>query len=624
MIPRIALAGLLLLAAGSGCATGDREARRAEGPPDLLLVTVDTFRADRAGCYGHPGGLTPWMDRVLRNGMLARDAYVPAPLTAVSHASILTGLEPPSHGVRENGSFTLPETVPTLATILRERGFRTAAFIAAFPLESRFGFAQGFDHFDETLGPAGTSVSYYAERPAAEVVDSTLSWIDGIPSGDRWFVWAHFFDPHHPRDVIRSLRKLPGNDYDREIRGMDVEIGRLVKELTLWGGGRAPILAVVSDHGEAFGQHGESSHGVLIHEEVMRSVFGIDAPSGTEEGARLPRGIETRIVRHSDLAPTLLELLGLETETAFEGVSRVGESEDPGAYGESYYSTLHYAWSPLLSWRTGRWAYIEGPNPELYDRIEDPGESRNVLPEHPEVVEDLSGRIAELARDPAPADDTLDPETRAKLQALGYVTGGTDRPVNGGKDPKQLVGSIDRLLRGMHLKGTGNPQAALVELQTAYQMDQENASTLFHLADCHRILGNRPTAISYYRKAIELDPRAAEAFGHLAMLELERGRPEEAVALLEEGLRHNPDAFPLLMTRGDVARQLGNPGEADALYRRALEREPRRVEPCAALALLAESLGNAREAREWWSEALSRDPAHPMIPPRIRSGGSER
>jgi arylsulfatase A-like enzyme/Flp pilus assembly protein TadD len=597
----------------AGC--GREEVVVRTGPPDVLFISVDTFRADRAGCHGHPGGLTPELDRLFRRGLHAAHAYAPAPITAPSHASLLTSLEPPSHGVRDNATYPLEDDVPTLSTLLQDRGFRTGAFIAAFPLAGRFGFARGFEHFDEEIEAVTESPTYYAERPAETVVDAAVAWVRDLPANDRWFAWTHFFDPHHPHVVPRSLQRLPANsDYDREVRGLDLQIGRLLRELEATAG-RLPIVAVASDHGEALGGHGESSHGLLLYEETTRALFAIVAPG-------LQPALHREIVRHVDLLPTLFDILELEIPDHAEGRWLLeAEPADVGAYSEAYSPAYNYGWSPLLSWRDDRWTYIEGPDPELYDRWNDPREKRNVRDEHPDIVNGFAREIAKIAVDAGnPADEALDDEARSKLLALGYLGGGTGSlSFRSDKDPKKLVVSATALFRGITLfLNESKPQEALPYLQRAYRADPDNMMAVYYLAFCLNRLGDATTAMSYYRRTIELNPRAAEAWAHLAVLEFERGRPAVAFDLLAEGLDVNPRSFPLLMTSGDLHGESDNPAKADSLFRSAAAIEPERPEPWVRLAELAESAGDAPAARAHWARAIDADPDHPLIPDRVR------
>lgn len=595
------------------------------GPPDVLLVTLDTFRADHTGCLGNPNGLTPAIDRALRPGRIARDAYAPAPLTSVSHASMLTGLEPPTHGVRENGLFELDPGIPTLGTYLGEHGFRTAAFVSAFPLEQRFGFDSGFDRYDDALGGDAGSV-YYAERSALETTDAAIAWLDSLPPEQRWFAWVHYFDPHHPRVFPPELRAFPGDDYDREVRETDRQFGRLLRHTQVWGGGRLPVLAVISDHGEGQGDHRELSHGILLYDELLRGVFGLAAPAGSEERARLGTGTLPGVVRYTDLVPTLFEVLDLPFHEGIDGRSLLSEAvADPtdGAYGETYYPALHYHWSPLLSWRTPEWTYIHGPNPELFDRVADPGETRNVIADHADVAAALDARIQAIARDPDAASSVQpDQEAQEKLSALGYLSTTADFHYDATKDPNQLIGSANALFRGITLLSQRQPQAALGYFQRAYRADPENVSALFYLANTFRELGDSGTAMGYYRRAVDLEPRAAEAHAHLAILEFDAGRRDEAFALLDRGRAASPGDFSLLMTSGDLYRDAGNAERAREWFERAAESAADRPEPWVRLAQLAAAQGDRAEGERLWQRAAELAPEHPMVKPGLDGGNT--
>jgi arylsulfatase A-like enzyme/Tfp pilus assembly protein PilF len=606
------LASSLLLAGvlASGCARESVPPPAAPaGPPDVLLVTIDTFRADRAGCLGNPDGLTPTIDRIARDGRIARDAFSPAPLTAVSHATLLTGLEPPTHGVRENTLFRLDADIPTVASLLRENGFATGGFVSAVPLAARFGFDSGFDVYDDDFGADPGWLSY-ARRPGSATVDAALKWIATVPPDRRWFLWVHFFDPHYPLAPPPELKKLPvADDYDRAILETDRQLRRLLQALEVHGGGRDPVIAVVSDHGEGRGGHGELSHGLLLYEETMNGLFAMSAPRGTEERARLGAGAFRGVVTYCDLVPTLFDVLDLPLSDPTDGRSLLA-SADPegGAYGETYYPAIHYGWSPLLSWRDVRWTYVSGPDPELYDRATDPGEKRNVIAAHPDVAKDLERRIEAKAHDPVP-QDARGPaaETRAQMESLGYVSTAGDFSYDSDKDPKKLVGAANALFRGMSLLAQGNAAAAHASFQQAYRIDPDNVTTVAYLGDTFCALGNIATAKDYYRRAVELSPRASSAFAHLAVLEFDGGHRDEAFSLLERGLAAVPDAFSLLVTAGDLYRDSNRPAEAKAMYERATESEPKRPEAWAGLARMAVMRGDRAEGERLWQKAVDLD-----------------
>ena len=571
---------------------------------------------------GAPSGNTPALDHLLRAARLASHAQAPAPLTAPSHASILTGLEPPSHGVRDNGTFPLPPDATTLPSILAAAGFRTVGVIGAFPLEARFGFDRGFEVFDDEVGAGSSEGSYLAERSAREVADRALELAGAVAVEERLFLWTHFFDPHHPRDVPRALRRLPvDDDYDREVRRMDVEIDRLHREFLLLRG-REPVVAVLSDHGEALGQHGESSHGHLVYGPTMYAVFGVAAPAGTQERARLAPRIDSRVVRHSDLVPTLLDVLGLEYDIAdFEGSSLLDEPDAArGAYGEAYFSLLHYGWSPLLSWRTEKWSYVEGTYAELFDLTSDPGETVNRIHEYPDVARELAKRLHQIAEEPSlEAVRSVDAETRAKLEALGYVGAGSEVRADRTKDPRALIDTANNLITGIDLLGKSNPHGALPFLERALAADPENVTAVFHIADAYRQVGRPRAAMEHYRRAIASAPSSPVPYGHLAILEYQNGNEQEAFAILDAGFTAAPDALPLLMTAADLHAQHGDLERARELYERAFEIEGRGVDAIVGLARIAERRGERGEAERLWTLAGSLDGADSRIPHAFRT-----
>ncbi len=610
-------------AAFGACSPGERRdgGSGAAGHPDVLLITLDTFRADRAGCMGHPGGLTPTLDRIARTGLLARAAYASAPLTAVSHASILTGLDPPDHGVRENWFFRLPDTAPTLADRLQAAGYRTGGFIAGFPLTRRFGFSQGFETFDDRLGSPMTTTTGAMERPGELVVDSALAWARGLPAESRWFLWAHFFDPHYPWDSRPPLQRHPAeDDYDREILWTDLQVHRLLRGLEGIEGA-LPLIALATDHGEGLGGHGELTHGVLLYREMTRAVFCMAAPANSDEARRLGTGIRGRITRLTDIAPTLLDLVGLEPAGACDGRSILKEAQEPlVAYAETYYPQFHFDWSPLHSLRTDRWSYIESPEPELFDLQRDPGETRNVLAENPQVAERLSRQLAALTIPPEEVgDDDVSEEIRDQLMSLGYVAGSASPTPAGGrdKDPKKLVWTANAIFRGITLMAEGDLAGALRHLQHAHREDPENKTVLYQLGNCYRDLGRFAMAKSYYRRTIEVNPRAAEAYIELALLEMGRGRKQEAFGVLSKGLEHCPRNVGLLVTAGDLKRETGLLDEARDLYETGRSVDPHDVEPWIGLAELAEQDGRQKAAEQAWGEAARIAPHDPRLPDRF-------
>ncbi|HZN53925.1 MAG TPA: sulfatase, partial [Candidatus Polarisedimenticolaceae bacterium] len=405
----IALAGAFV-AAGCG---GSRA-------PDLVLITLDTVRADRLGCYGHKGGLTPNVDRLAARSVLFEDASAAVPITLPSHATLFTGRYPTSTGVRNNGTFVLPEGETTLAERLRERGWKTGAVVAAYPLQSRYGLAQGFDIYDEelprTFSRGQPLPVHFNERDARAVTDRALEVWKRLAGGRR-FLWVHYFDAHAPYAAPDPFgaahREAP---YEGEIAFVDAELGRLLAAIAhdapdAW-------IVVTADHGEGLGEHGEKTHGVFLYESTLRVPLVIRAPGRWPEGRRV-----TAPVTLADVVPTLLSLAGMPAATGLDGenLAPLLEGATPGrdVYAESYLPLLEFRFSPLTMIRDGALKYIDAPVPELYDVRADPAESRNLADARADTKA-LAARLAALAARADPdaserASGGLDAEAEARL-----------------------------------------------------------------------------------------------------------------------------------------------------------------------------------------------------------------
>ena len=422
----------------------------------VVLITLDTTRADRLGAYGSTEGLTPNLDGLAARGAVFEQAIAQASVTPVSHASILTGLDPYSHGLRVLHGTSHNRLAPahtTLAEVLRDNGYATAAFISAFPAGSHFGLDQGFDLFDEDFGesnaisPAGVVNTGGNQRRANATTDRALAWAN--TASEPFFLWVHYFDPHDPQvlppDEFLAGRRQPEGDeasqlrtmYDHEVAFLDQEIGRLLDSLGP-GVGAEPLVAVVADHGEGLGDHSWWTHGVLYQEQIRVPL--ILAGPGVPSGKRIP----TR-VRTTDLAPTLLDLLSVSPPDGarFDGLSLrplldgSAPSEHRSAYADSL-STITYRFTPTLTDRKddilfatfeGRWKYIHHyrhpEQSELYDLEEDPLEADNLLEARPGIAERLRRSLVSKPVLPASTEprqpSAADEEAERRLRALGYV-----------------------------------------------------------------------------------------------------------------------------------------------------------------------------------------------------------
>jgi arylsulfatase A-like enzyme len=442
----------------------------------VVLVTLDTLRADHVGSYGASQAHTPNLDTIARDGVRFDAAIAPTPLTLPSHASLMTGLDPPEHGVRHNTIGGLGSGIPTLAEHFRASGHATAAFVGALVLDRRFGLDRGFDVYDDAMAGRVSSTVGFAERPADRVVDAALAWLDGAP--ERFFLWVHFYDPH------ASYRPPPGfaaafasRPYAGEIAFADAQLGRLLAELRgRWPEGGTLLLAT-SDHGESLGEHGEPTHSHSIYEATQRIPLLMSGPG-------LPRGRALAApARLVDVAPTLLALAGAEPlpDIAGRDLRPLIDGSERGqriAYVETLATRLDYGWSPLLGLRTARFKYIRAPRPELYDLRADPRELRDIAAAEPETAKRLDGLLSDRLAAAAPRGEAslavgLGEADRARLRSLGYVVPARDAAVApadaevGGPDPKDEMGLLRVLVEAQRDVEAGRLAAALARLAEA-------------------------------------------------------------------------------------------------------------------------------------------------------------
>lgn len=417
------IAGAIALLAG--CRQG------APPVPSVLLITVDTLRADRLGCYGYTRAQTPAIDGLAAAGVRFEEVSAAAPLTLPSHATLLTGLYPPAHGVRDNGAYRLPGKVPTLAAILRARGYRTAAFVAAYVLAARFGLERGFEVYDDNFGPPrGPRGLSFIERRAAEVVSPAIGWLRQLAPRERFFLWVHLYDPHAPREPPPAFAGRFADPYDGEVAYADAEIGRLLAAVEQLDRETDTLVVLTADHGEGLGQHQLIGHVDQLYDTLLRVPLIVVDPF---RGRRAPERV-TSLVRLVDLAPTLLELCGLEPIAGIEGRSLTPLLRGGGAPAGAPDYTLAATFAPeavedLYAIRDARWKLIFAPARdacELYDLAADSTERTDLFRRHrsqPRVryleqrLREYVLEVSRVERDGAGVSD----ETRRMLHSLGYA-----------------------------------------------------------------------------------------------------------------------------------------------------------------------------------------------------------
>ena len=543
--------------------------------PNVLLITVDTLRRDALGWVAGRNE-TPNLDALALSGFRFPAAVSPVPMTLPAHTSIMTGVLPRQHGIRDNGQ-VLGASSTTLAERLRAAGYATAAFVSGYPLDASFGLDRGFTHYDDTM-PEG--IEGWVERRAPATTKAALAWIENAPR--PWFVWVHYFDPHEPYDPPRNFWK-PGarGAYDGEVSYTDHAIGLLLQganppfaQGAAAPAGGGPMLTVfTADHGEGLGDHGENTHGYFVYDSTILVPLVFQWPG------RLASGSSAAAARLVDIAPTVLDLLGLPALATASGRSLVarfaGQSQPPAAaYVETQLPWRFFGWSPLAALRLDGWKLVAAPRPELYDLTRDAGETRNLIAGvdgergRARALRDEMRRIEALPAETAGVLD--DPEALARLQALGYVGAGAgeETPPAGLLDPKDRLAARDELLAaeaaarggrveealarfarvlaqepanrfatlrsGVVLLKAGRLAAAAERLERAVAADPARAEARFALADALTRLGEHARALPHWLELVRLQPRRAEHWTNLSYSLRENGQTERAAAALRE------------------------------------------------------------------------------------------
>jgi arylsulfatase A-like enzyme/Flp pilus assembly protein TadD len=609
---------------------------------NVLLVTVDTLRADALSSYGGPAR-TPNLDALAAAGIRFTFAHAHAVVTLPSHTSIMTGQHPFEHGVRDNSGFRLAESAETLAEAARARGFATGAFVGAFPLDRQFGLSQGFDVYDDLGGREAAGAEFaFAERPAGEVVNAARTWIERQQK--PWLAWVHVFDPHAKYTPPSPFdREYAGNLYAGEVASVDHALGPLFD--TARRGSRPTTIVVTADHGEGLGDHGEATHGVFAYESTLRvplilAQVGTDAAHSAGATSDVP-------VRHIDIFPTIADLLGLAIPPNLPGRSLLtaanGEREPRPLYFEAMTGMLTRGWAPLAGVLVGREKYIDLPVDELYDIAADPGEARNLAAESGGRVRALAGRLGAF-KAALPADQgTESAEVRARLQSLGYLSGSAPRKARytEADDPKGLI-DVDRLMMegiDLHLAGrsaeaadayrrvivrrpdmglayarlafihweSGEAREAIATLRAALEKNGPDVDVEIRLGTYLAETGATDEAIPMLERATAARPQDRDGLNGLGIAYAQAGRDADALRTFEQILAIEPrDAFAL-ENIGTVYLQRGNLKAAADAFARAAGVDPTSSRARAGLGVVAEKSGRPAEAIEHWRRAVELD-----------------
>ncbi len=545
---------------------------------NVLLVTLDTTRPDHLGCYGDAEARTPTLDGLASRGVLVEGAVTPVPVTLPAHASLLTGLYPPRHGVRDNGRYALPrDGAATLAEQLSDAGYATAAVIGCFVLDARYGLDRGFDHYDFQATAAGYQPHKpdFNERDAREVTDAALAWLDRRAAdrdGRPFFLWVHYFDPHLPyRSPLMNEPDFANRPYAAEVAHMDAHFGRLLARIDR----SRTLIVVAGDHGESLGDHGEPTHGLFLYESTVRVPLIL-------AGAGLPNRpvrLDDRVVSLVDVRPTLEDLLGLPRHEPCDGVSLLAEADPARAvYLETEVPLAVGGWSPLYALRTRDEKFVLAPRSESYDLAADPAETHDRRTAEPDAGAELESRLATLMSswgEAAPAVRNVTEEEARRLASLGYVTGAGggsgERP-----DPKDMMPVLRLILKAEELYAAGRPAEAIEAADEALRRSPGLETATRVLAFSHLRLGDGERAVAILSDACERQDSVYLARSLVQVL-IREERYDEAEAALDSYAALAPDDGRVEMLRGDIRARTGDVEAARLLYQQARDRDANRV-----------------------------------------------
>lgn len=581
---------------------------------NVLLITIDTLRADTVGAYGQPGGITPWIDRLAAEGSRFTSAHAHNVVTLPSHANILSGRLPSEHGVRDNAGFRFPANIDTLATLLKSQGYTTGAFVSAFPLESRFGLSRGFDVYDDHFADAARPAFLIQERSGRETIARALRWLDSHRR-EQWFCWVHIYEPHFPYTPAEPLAsRFPGDPYHGEVAAADATLAPLLGPILDAGRNDRTLVVLTADHGESLGDHGESTHGVFAYEATLKVPLVIYQPR------LFAPAVVDAPAEHVDVVPTVLDALALPVPSGLSGQSllpMIGAAKerpksDRAMYFEALSATLNRRWAPLDGVIQDGIKYIDLPIPELYDLVADPREERNLAAIQPARAEALRALVARYRGDRsavAPQPETA--ETRERLKSLGYVGAGGNNLTaryTDADDPKRLI-SLDTLMQdvvGLYL--AGDVQGAIVKCRELIARRPEMPLSFFYLAHIQRENGQLTEAVGSLRRAVALAPDSAEAVALLGAYLTQAGQAAEASAMLEKYEHQHPADVEVLTAHSLALARLGRTQDALSILQRARELDPSTAMLLVHDATIRLMSGDRSAARTQFEAALRMNP----------------
>jgi arylsulfatase A-like enzyme/Flp pilus assembly protein TadD len=605
---------LVLLLAACRHNTGNT----AGGPVDVpkgtpvILISIDTLRADHVPAYGYKGVETPALDALRREGVLFERAYSTTPLTLPSHSTLLTGVLPAVHGVRDNVGYKLDAAkiksgaLPFLPEILKQAGYATGGAVSAYVLQGKSGISTGFDFYEDGIEfRSGTGLGGL-QRPGGETLKLSQSWLESVKD-KPFFFFFHIYEPHTPYAPPEPYASRYPLKYDGEIATADHIVGELIDDLKRLGVYDRALVVLLSDHGEGLGDHGEDEHGVLLYNEAIHVPLMLKLPRSQQAG-----GTTGRPVQLLDVAPTVLALLDMEVPKPMPGVSLLAANVAPRRiYSETYYPRLHFGWSELFSLIDAQDHYIDSPDPELYDRTKDPKETNNVLRDERRVYADMKKELAGFDRNLA-APSAVDEETRQSMAALGYISGGapTQGPL---PSPRSKIGSLKDLRTGFQLTAQKNYPAAAVAFRRVIADNPKMVDAWEFLGRALQRMGKTEEALAAFRQGLKISNGSPEIAVAAASLFFDLGRLDDAEVHAKMAMAAHPSFAHGLLANIAVQRKQLDVAEREA--REAMTDQSLRVGPMITLAEVlhakhddAGAVDMVRKAQETYDQREAKDP----------------
>ena len=589
---------------------------------NLLVITLDTIRADRLGAYGNTRVRTEFIDELADQGVLFESCIAPTPLTLPSHTSLFTGTYPVLHGVRDNGNYVVPKDLTTMAELMSGAGYRTGAFVGAFVLSSRWGLDQGFKTYTEPkAGFDPTLVSFsQIQRRAEVVVNDALAWLQEDPE-QPWFAWVHLYDPHLTYDPPPAFaREYPDDPYLGEVAYSDAQLARLHAYLKSSGLDANTLVVFAGDHGEGLGDHGENDHGLLLYQTTSRVPLIISHPHSPSKGVR-----RQEVVSLVDILPTIVEAIGLPLPSNVQGqslwplIGGDGVFDDRPAYAETHYPKLHFGWSPLTALQTRRFQLIQSSEPELYDLENDPHQERNIFATDSAVVERMSHQleslVERLGQGAMEAASAPDADTIAKLAALGYVAGGTEsvegQALEDLPSPRAMLWLYNLLMQANNLVSAGDEAGGEQKLLELLEANDSLIDGWVSLGKLYRRQGRMAEALVAFREANERRPQDPFLVSRLANALISADQAAEAEQHLLLAQEKHPTNPLIIFAMGRVMESTGRLAEAENLFRQSLDLDPRSAPAHVRLAALALKRGDVSTVSAELDAALQIDPRVP-------------